>query len=215
MCEVAILSTEKHSIEEIGAAAMTLYKSMRTSLGVVSVANVGGEYQYEIYKSLNPELENVENFISEFHDDAVRFILHGRLATHGSREIEGAHPIQIECDECEIDYVVHNGIVRGHEQLRHASEASGHNFRTDVDSEVIAHEYGQAPAEIDSIEQAFEHEPCYILMQKDRIFIHGGRRYNLTENGRLAQGRREFGPDTGKYKDLIMEPVQKKQEVPA
>lgn len=215
MCEVAILSTEKHSIEEIGAAAMTLYKSMRTSLGVVSVANVGGEYQYEVYKSLNPELENVENFISEFHDDAVRFILHGRLATHGTHEIEGAHPIQIECSECDVNYVVHNGIVRGHEQLKHGHEANGHNFRTEVDSEVIAHEYGETPANVDEIEQVFDHEPCYILMQEDRILIHAGRRYELTERGRLAQSRREFGPDEGNYKDLIMEPVQKEMEVPA
>lgn len=215
MCEVAILSTEKHSVEEMSRAAMSLYKSMRTSLGVVSVANVDGEYDYEIYKSLDPELENVENFIADRHDEALRFILHGRLATHGSREIEGAHPIQIECDECEVDYIVHNGIVRDHKQIRAQAEVRGHEFRTDVDTEAIAHRYGETPSEIDDILTQFEHEPCYILMQKDKMLIHAGSRYNLTEDGRLAQSRREFGPNKGKYKDLIMEPVPEKKEVEA
>jgi len=207
MCEVAILSTDEHSVSEITNAAMVLYQSMRTSLGMVSIEHSGGTYDYDVFKSLSPDRDAVSDFIEHRHDDAVRFILHGRLATHGSRDIKAAHPIQIDCSECELDYVVHNGVIYDHGRHRSAAEADGHGFRTDVDTEVIAHEYGEAPAQIDDIVEDFEREPCYILMQEDRMLIHAGTRYQLTEDGRMAQARRTFGPDEGKYKDLIMKPV--------
>jgi len=74
-------------------------------------------------------------------------IAHTRWATHGEPNDSNAHP---HTDASERFAIVHNGIVENAAQLRTKLQASGVTFRSDTDSEVLAHLIAAMPA--DSLE---------------------------------------------------------------
>lgn len=76
-------------------------------------------------------------------------IAHTRWATHGSPTTENAHP-HVDCaDEFAL---VHNGIIENAGALRQQLEKLGHTFRSETDTEVIAHLIEEAYE--DSLEDA-------------------------------------------------------------
>ena len=65
---------------------------------------------------------------------------HTRWATHGAPTSTNAHP---HTDQSGRIAVIHNGIIENSSAIRKALEARGHTFKSETDTEVLAHLVGE------------------------------------------------------------------------
>ena len=113
--------------------------------------NIDGKVQ--LFKAQG-KLQNLRNIVEKNYSEISKSTIgigHIRWATHGIPSIANAHPHTCNCGRVAV---VHNGIIENYKELRVKLEAQGCTFRSQTDTETVAHLVASKYAETKDLTEA-------------------------------------------------------------
>ena len=119
-----------------------------------------GDSKLRIYRSVG-KIAALESLLAQDPPPRTNTvgIGHTRWATHGAPTVENAHP-HVSMDGTIA--VVHNGIIENHAALRRRLEANGFVFKSQTDTEVLAHLIQDLKAGCETLTDAVINALCLI-----------------------------------------------------
>jgi len=106
------------------------------SAGVATIA----DGKIEVRKRIG-RIANLAELIKQAPPEGTIGISHTRWATHGGVTDENAHP---HTDQSGRLVICHNGVIENYATLREQLTREGHTFKSQTDTEVLAHLIGKA-----------------------------------------------------------------------
>lgn len=156
----------------------------------------------KIYKTLG-KLINLKNELAARKSELVQptsGIGHIRWATHGSPSLINAHPHTCTCGKL---VVVHNGIIENYKELREELIKKGCEFRSQTDTETIAHLIADEYSNTKKLEEAVRNsvkklQGAYAIcvMHKDEPDIVVGARKHAPMLVGVGEGENFIASDT-------------------
>lgn len=149
MCGIVGYVGSKKAIDILLEGLTNLEYRGYDSAGIV--VNVDGKVQ--LYKA-EGKLQNLKDIVEKNYAEISKSTIgigHIRWATHGAPTVANAHPHTCNCGRVAI---VHNGIIENFKELREKLEKKGCTFRSQTDTETVAHLIATKFAETNDLTEA-------------------------------------------------------------
>ena len=134
MCGIVGYVGEKTAVDILIEGLTSLEYRGYDSSGVA--LNIDGKVQ--LFKAQG-KLQNLRNIVEKNYSEISKSTIgigHIRWATHGIPSVANAHPHTCNCGRVAV---VHNGIIENYKELKVKLEAQGCTFRSQTDTETVAH----------------------------------------------------------------------------
>ncbi len=113
--------------------------------------NIDGKV--ELFKAAG-KLQNLKDIVEKSYTEISKSTIgigHIRWATHGAPTVVNAHPHSCNCGKVAV---VHNGIIENFKELKEKLEKQGCTFRSQTDTETIAHLVATKYGEVHDLTEA-------------------------------------------------------------
>jgi glucosamine--fructose-6-phosphate aminotransferase (isomerizing) len=133
MCGIIGYTGERQAREIILEGLRRLEYRGYDSAGIASLPENGSRI---VIRKLPGKVRDLENVIRKNPFSGTVALGHVRWATHGAPNQANAHP---HADCTGTIAIVHNGIIENYSRLKERLAKEGHRFRSETDTEVVAH----------------------------------------------------------------------------